>query len=301
MKDIELKQISVFMAVRELGGLTAAQERLGMSCSAISKTLADLEIRVGTKLCHRGRSGFQITNEGERFYDSAVRLHVSFSQFKLDVSGLKKRQLLQFNIGVVDSTLNDKNNPLPARLIAMQEKYSNLEFRIQVTDSYIIADKLLADEFDVGLTFQSSVRPPLLSKEIYREDLVFICGHYHKNRLSNLMAKGASVEQLRTLLNEYGLVSFKSVFDLYTLDPHLFADFDALEQIDNIEALIWQVSTGRRFGLIPIQTFDVFQHCTGICQVTTKEPLTSSMYLVYKPAKKQKKDKQEMINLLLDG
>lgn len=301
MRDIELKQISVFMAVRELGGLTSAQERLGMSCSAISKALADLEVRVGCKLCHRGRSGFQITSEGERFYQSASKLHTSLNEFKLDVAGLKKQQSVQFNIGVVDSTLNDKNNPLPKRLLAMREKHHNLEFRIQVTDSYVIADKLLSGEFDLGLTFQSTVRPPLEAKALYEEDLVFVAGQYHQSTMARFARKHASLEELGALLREYGLVSFKSVFDLRNLNTLLFKEFDALEQINNIEALIWQVSTGQRFGLIPLQTLSIFEHSTGISQLFTRHNTTSSMHLIYKPTMHRSDDKKQLFSQLLHG
>ena len=40
MHNIDLKQMEVFVAVMEAGGLSAAQSRLGMGVSAISKTLS---------------------------------------------------------------------------------------------------------------------------------------------------------------------------------------------------------------------------------------------------------------------
>lgn len=182
MHDIELKQISVFIAVQELGGLTAAQERLGMSCSAISKSMADLEVRVGCKLCLRGRSGFVITKEGERFYHAASKLQDSLKSFKADIGDIKNKKAQVIRVGVVDATLNDVNNPLPGISKRLQRQYKNNEFKIQVSNSIDIADKLLANELDLGLTYQQGLRVPLKAIELYKEELVFVMDNDHPQK-----------------------------------------------------------------------------------------------------------------------
>ena len=159
----------------------------------------------------------------------------------------------------------------------------------------------MSGEFDLGLTFQSTARPPLLVKSLYEEELVFVAGQYHQATTAKFARKSASLEELGELLREYGLVSFKSVFDLRNLNPLLFKEFDALEQINNIETLIWQVSTGHRFGLIPAQTLNIFEHSTGISQLFTRNVTMSSMHLMYKPTMHRSDEKKQLFSQLLHG
>ena len=57
MSDYEIRLIRIFKTVVECGGFTAAETTLGISRSAISQHMNDLEGRLGFSLCQRGRGG----------------------------------------------------------------------------------------------------------------------------------------------------------------------------------------------------------------------------------------------------
>lgn len=64
---ISLRQLEVFDAIAACGSVTAAADQLGMSQSAASKALADLQIVLGRKLfAHAPGRALQITDEGRR-------------------------------------------------------------------------------------------------------------------------------------------------------------------------------------------------------------------------------------------
>ena len=79
VKDIRLLQ--VFCEVTDAGGISAAQETLGMTQSNISVLVADLETRLGVTLCERGRAGFRLTGEGEQAYDCAQQLLADLADY----------------------------------------------------------------------------------------------------------------------------------------------------------------------------------------------------------------------------
>lgn len=54
-----------FVRVAELGGFSAAARALGLSQPAVSRQVADLEARVGTRLMQRSSRGVSLTEEGE--------------------------------------------------------------------------------------------------------------------------------------------------------------------------------------------------------------------------------------------
>ena len=64
IETADLRLFRLFMTVVEAGGFTAAQSELNLSLSTISTHFAELEGRLGVRLCRRGRSGFKLTEEG---------------------------------------------------------------------------------------------------------------------------------------------------------------------------------------------------------------------------------------------
>ena len=69
--DIDLRLIRIFRVIVEAKGLAGAQLVLNLSQSRISTSLAELEARLGARLCRRGRSGFALTEAGRAVYDAS--------------------------------------------------------------------------------------------------------------------------------------------------------------------------------------------------------------------------------------
>ena len=96
ISDFDLRLIRTFRAVADCGGFSLAEVELRMTKSAISKQISDLEVRLGVQLCHRGRSGFALTTEGQTLYKASTRLFgeiEGFLSFGRDVSEMRKAEL----------------------------------------------------------------------------------------------------------------------------------------------------------------------------------------------------------------
>ena len=66
--DIDVKLLRVFCTIVECDGFSQAQSELNLSRSTISTHMANLETRVGFKLCSRGRAGFALTAGSNQMY-----------------------------------------------------------------------------------------------------------------------------------------------------------------------------------------------------------------------------------------
>jgi DNA-binding transcriptional LysR family regulator len=64
--------IVAFVETAEAGSFTAAAERLGLTRSAVGKSIARLEARLGTRLFHRTTRSLSLTDEGVRFRESCL-------------------------------------------------------------------------------------------------------------------------------------------------------------------------------------------------------------------------------------
>ncbi|MGH6781460.1 MAG: LysR family transcriptional regulator, partial [Sphingomonadaceae bacterium] len=66
--------MEVFARVVELGGFSAAARAFRMTPSAVSKLVARLETRLGTRLVNRSTRKLQLTPEGGIFYERSIRV-----------------------------------------------------------------------------------------------------------------------------------------------------------------------------------------------------------------------------------
>ncbi|HSM52826.1 MAG TPA: LysR substrate-binding domain-containing protein [Erythrobacter sp.] len=70
-----LRALEAFMRTVRLGSARAAAEEIGLSPSALSRRISNLEDFVGKKLFTRARQSMQLTDEGQAFYE-AVNPHM---------------------------------------------------------------------------------------------------------------------------------------------------------------------------------------------------------------------------------
>jgi DNA-binding transcriptional LysR family regulator len=64
--NLSLAKFEIFSTVVELGSLTKTGETLGLTQSAVSHAIASLESEWGFSILNRGRSGINLTSNGER-------------------------------------------------------------------------------------------------------------------------------------------------------------------------------------------------------------------------------------------
>ncbi|QIG49769.1 LysR family transcriptional regulator [Nordella sp. HKS 07] len=110
--DFELKLLRVFRAVADCGGFSAAEAEIGLTKSAISKHVSDLEIRLGVRLCERGRSGFALTEEGKVVYEAISQLLVSLEEFRSRINAFHSELIGEFYIGFIDTLVTNETAPL---------------------------------------------------------------------------------------------------------------------------------------------------------------------------------------------
>ena len=102
-QDVDLKLLRVFASVARNRGFSAAQTELNIGQSTISGYILRLEDRLGVKLCKRGRSGFDLTEPGEKLYDAALELFESLDRFRLKVGEARNDLSGHYAVGTVDS------------------------------------------------------------------------------------------------------------------------------------------------------------------------------------------------------
>jgi len=176
---MDLKLFKVFRAVVEAGGFTAAQVELNISLAAISKQISDLEIRLGMRLCTRGREKFCLTEQGKIIYDASLDLFVALDNFRDRLGNVRGELLGDLNIAVIDNTVSDPESPLIEALKALQTKAPKAKVRLSVAPLDEIEQGLLKGRFAVGIVPVYSGKDEFQVMPLYDEVSELYCSASH--------------------------------------------------------------------------------------------------------------------------
>ena len=67
-------ELQSFVSVVDSGSISAAAEQMGLTASAVSRTLSRLEHKLGTTLLNRTTRRMELTEEGRYFLDQARQI-----------------------------------------------------------------------------------------------------------------------------------------------------------------------------------------------------------------------------------
>lgn len=84
--SVDLNSMAVFARVVEEQGFSSAARRLGLSKSAVSKHISQLEDRIGARLLHRTTRRLRLTDVGAAFYERCARILAEAEEAELAVS-----------------------------------------------------------------------------------------------------------------------------------------------------------------------------------------------------------------------
>src|SRR6478735_6612853 len=137
-------EMEVFVRVVDLGGFSAAARALRMTPSAVSKLIARLETRLGTRLVNRSTRKLQLTPEGSAFYDRAVRVLADLDEGERSAAaGASPRGRLRVNTNVPFGT-----HYLIPLLPGFLERHPEVTVEVTLTDTVV---DLLEDRADVAI------------------------------------------------------------------------------------------------------------------------------------------------------
>jgi DNA-binding transcriptional LysR family regulator len=142
-----LSGVSVFVAAARAGSFTAAAERLGITKSAVGKSIARLEERLGFKLFHRTTRLTRLTPDGESYLAACAGAidEITAAQAALASSN----RVLSGRIHIDMPVAFGRRVLLPI-LIAITRPHQGLNLTLTFTDA---TSDLLQDDVDLAIRF----------------------------------------------------------------------------------------------------------------------------------------------------
>ena len=194
VSDLDLRLIRVFKTVVECGGLSAAQTVLNVSCSTISKQLSDLETRLGMRLCHRGRSGFYLTQQGLQVLAYAKELLLATEEFRNGVSNINDRLVGQIEIGIVDNSISDHNCPLIPAIKKYRELAPGVSVNLTIGTPSELERGVIDGKLHIVIIPEYQRLAGLQYSRLYDEEVGLFCGGSHQ--IAEQIKSGIEIEEL---------------------------------------------------------------------------------------------------------
>ncbi len=145
---MEIRELRVFVAVVEEGGLSAAARRLHVSQSALSQTIRRLERHIGRQLLVRDHAGARPTEAGETLLAEARVLIAHHDRIVSKLAGSAATGSGPIRIGV---PLEFPVELLPAALARLALEHPDARFVVLHSSSAAQLAALQAGELDVAL------------------------------------------------------------------------------------------------------------------------------------------------------
>lgn len=158
--------ITVFTKVVETGSFVGAAERLGVSVSAVSRHVAELEAHLDVRLLNRTTRRLSLTESGTAFYQHCVQLLADLDEAEQSAaaSAITPRGTLRLSASV---TFGERH--LAPAIAAFIERYPDMRFDVELSDRAV---DLVEEGFDAALRIGAIGSQNLVGRPVGQTRLV---------------------------------------------------------------------------------------------------------------------------------
>lgn len=242
VQDVDLRMLRIFVAIVECGGLSAAESRLNIGRSTISSHLSDLELRLGLKLCKRGRSGFEVTEAGHVTYQASLELLQQCEAFAATVASSKNELSGRATIAMIDTLVNDPRCRVSEVVSSLKSRSNNLQFDINVCEAREVETSVANGRSLVGIGVSRHQLRGLDYYPLHNETNYLYCGKGHP-------LFDCKPSEIKTLLQQAEVITSNYMRDKETRNDALNYQNSATAYHD--EGIAHLILSGAFIGYLP--------------------------------------------------
>jgi DNA-binding transcriptional LysR family regulator len=179
LTDVDLRLIRIFRAIVECQGLAGAELVLNLSQSRISASLAELELRLGVRLCRRGRAGFALTEAGNTVYDASHELFEAVERFSNQAGTVATSLKRALRLGTVDAMVTNAELALPQAIFAFRRHNPSVVIDFAIAGPEELERQLVDGTRDVLIMPCTNKRSELHYLPVLEEKQSLYCARGH--------------------------------------------------------------------------------------------------------------------------
>ncbi|TXH33544.1 MAG: LysR family transcriptional regulator [Rhodospirillaceae bacterium] len=238
----DLRLLKVFMTVVESGGYGGAQAEMNIGASTISNHMSELEQRLDTRLCQRGRIGFQLTDTGAQVYEAARRIFSAIGDFTGEMASIRGQLSGSLNLGLLDSAITNPLSPVHEAIWRFNQRDNDARVTVRVEELQTMEKLLLEGQLHAVIGCFPRKISGINYDYVYSEKQELYCGSRHP--LFHEEAQSISIQNL----SHYRVVS-RSMW-MQTELPRLMVE-TASATVNDVLAKAFLIRTGTYIGFLP--------------------------------------------------
>jgi DNA-binding transcriptional LysR family regulator len=257
-----LRLLRIFRAVAEAGGLTAAEPRLGMERSTISRHLQTLEIKLGATLCYRGPAGFELTEFGQVALKIAIAAGDTLDMVRDELDRARNLVSGDLHLGVADICLTNPRCRVFQAVAAFRDQAPSATLHLSIQTANELRQGLLERRLHICII------GAVLSDSTVRQHALFP----EQFRLYVGLPNGGEAPSVPMLQSQgYVLVTRANDFRTTTLAKRLKLQRHAVAL--GLEAVATLLAGGGYVGYLPTHYVDSLSHLHRFAEVQGAKPL----------------------------
>jgi len=179
LHDPDLHLLRLFITVVEAGGFSAAQGVSGLSQPTISQRMAQLEARLGYRLCSRGKAGFSLTEKGELLLEAARVLLLDIERFRQQANGVGGRLLGTVRVGMAENQDATVSLRLAQAISRFRERDEAVQLELISAPPAELERLLLEQRLDCAISYFSGNQAAFDYQPLFEERQRLYCGKGH--------------------------------------------------------------------------------------------------------------------------
>lgn len=240
--DVDLRLIRVFRVIVECQGMAGAELVLDLSQSRISACLAELEARLGVRLCRRGRSGFALTEAGAAVYEASGELFEAVDRFCNRAGAVSANMKRVLRLGTVDAVATNEDFALFRLLRQFRRQIPSVMIDFTTAGPEELERQLVAGSRDVIIVPSRNKRSEFNYAALFEERQSLYCARGHP------LFTWRDEEITSAALSEHAFVARGY---LHSEDLKRIGHRGAEATVDTMEAQLILILSGEFIGYLP--------------------------------------------------
>lgn len=238
-----LKQLAVFDSVADSGSVSLAADKLALTQSATSMSLAQLEKMLGRPLFERQGKQMALTHWGMWLRPKAKRLLQDAQQIEM---GFYEQHLLSGHVKL-GASQTPAEHLVPDLISIIDNSFPEMRISLNVKSTDSVIEGLLDYKYDLGI-IEGRCDDNRLHQEVWCRDHLTVVAAAHHPFARHETVSLAQLEQARWVLREHGSGT-RMIFD--SSIHHLIQNLDVWREYEHVPVLRSMVENGQYLTCLP--------------------------------------------------
>jgi DNA-binding transcriptional LysR family regulator len=290
LTNLDLRLIRIFRAIVECQGLSNAELVLHLSQSRISAGLAELEARLGVRLCQRGRAGFSLTEGGTTVYEASHDLFEAADRFCNQIGAVSSNLQHVLRLGTVDAVATNRDLWLATALRRLREKIPTLIIDFSTSSPGELEKQLETGSRDIIVMPAFHKRKGLSYQKILHEKHSLYCARGHRL----FEKKDSEIGR-----DDLGKASFIARGYLHDYDLQRVGHGTAEATVETMEAQLVLILTGDYIGYLPTHYAGPWIKTGALhCMKDSQLSYNSTLYAVTQPSGSENRMLRHLLSII---